>query len=58
VKDQAKEIHALRQEFGEPNPLAERFLHYCSLRGANVPGEPKLAKALIDEIELRKKSDG
>jgi RNAse (barnase) inhibitor barstar len=55
VKDRAKQIHALGKEFGEPNALADRFLHYCSLRGANVPGEPKLAKALLDEIESRDK---
>jgi hypothetical protein len=30
--------------------VVERFLHYCSLRGANAPGEPKLAKAFLDEI--------
>jgi len=46
----ALHIRSLRTEFGQPNPLVERFLHYCSLRGANVPGEPKLAKALLDEI--------
>ena len=51
LKDRAKQIRILREEFGEPNPLVERFLHYCSLRGANVPGEPKLAKAFLEEIE-------
>lgn len=54
LKERAKEIYALRMEFGQPNPLVERFLHYCSLRGANVPGEPKLAKALLYEIGLEK----
>jgi hypothetical protein len=50
LKDSAKEIHALREGFGQPNPLVERFLHYCSLRGANVLGEPKLAKVFLDEL--------
>ena len=50
VKELAREIHALCEEFGQPNPLVERYLHLCSLRGANVPGEPKLARALLDEI--------
>jgi hypothetical protein len=51
LKEIAGQIRALRGEFGQPNPLVERFLHYCSLRGPNVPGEPKLAKAFLDEIE-------
>ena len=51
LKEIAFEVRALREEFGEPNPLAERFLHYCSLRGANIPGEPKLAKVFLDEIQ-------
>jgi RNAse (barnase) inhibitor barstar len=50
LRRRAKQIHILRAEFGQPNSAVERFLHYCSLRGANVPGEPKLAKALFDEI--------
>jgi len=51
LKEIALQIRSLRAEFGRPNPLVERFLHYCSLRGANVPGEPKLARALLDEIQ-------
>lgn len=51
VRQRAAQIHALREESGQPNPLVERFLYYCSLRGANVPGEPKLARVLLDEIE-------
>ena len=50
VKEIAMEIRAIRAEFGQPNPLVERFLHYLSLRGANVPGEPKLARAFLNEI--------
>ena len=50
LKEIALEIRALRAEFGRPNPLVERFLHYCSMRGANVPGEPKLAKTLLEEL--------
>lgn len=51
LKEIALQIRSLRAEFGRPNPLVERFLHYCSMRGANIPGEPKLAKALLDEIQ-------
>ena len=50
LRRRAKQIHILRLEFGQPNSLVERFLHCCSLRGANVPGEPKLAKVFLDEI--------
>jgi hypothetical protein len=51
LKGIAGEIQSIRLEFGESNPQVERFLHYCSLRGSNVPGEPKLAKLFLDELE-------
>jgi hypothetical protein len=47
----AEEIQALRSGFGESCTLAERLLYFRSLRGGNVPGEPKLAKKLLDEME-------
>ena len=50
LKRRAQQIRILRAEFGQTDFVVERFWHYCSLRGANVPGEPKLAKALLDEI--------
>jgi hypothetical protein len=50
LKEIAVEIRALRAEFGQPNPMVERFLHCCSLRGSNDPGEPKIAKTFLDEI--------
>jgi hypothetical protein len=51
LKEIANAVRTLRREFGQPNPLVDRFMHYCSLRGANIPGEPKLAKAFLDEIQ-------
>jgi len=51
LKSMAREIRSIRQDFGQTDPLVERFLDYCSLRGANVPGEPKLARLLLDEVE-------
>jgi hypothetical protein len=51
LEETAEEIHGLRAEFGQPNPLVERFLRYYSQRGANVPGEPKLATAFLNEIQ-------
>lgn len=52
LKNLAAEIHAIRIEFGQPNSVCERFLHLCSLRGANVAGEPKLARDFLEELEL------
>jgi len=49
VVEMAEEIRTLRSEVGELNNLAERLLHYRSLRGSNVPGEPKLAREFLRE---------
>jgi hypothetical protein len=47
-------IRELRRQLGiaQAFPAHERFLHYRSFRGPNVPGEPKLAEALWRELEL------
>jgi hypothetical protein len=55
LKDLAREIKIARLEFGQANESCERFLRLCSLRGSNIPGEPKLAAeflASIPESEL------
>jgi len=46
-EEMAKEIEATRSEFGQPNPLCERFLLLCSERGENLSGEPKRAKKFL-----------
>jgi hypothetical protein len=51
LKSMAAEIRSLRQDFGEQNPGVERFLHHCSLRGSNLPGEPRLAQSLLEELK-------
>jgi len=51
LKHIAREIQLIRLNFQESDPLAERFLHYCSLRGSNLPGEPRLAQKFLHEIE-------
>ena len=45
-------IRELRSQLGITETFRphERFLHYRSLRGPNVPGEPKLAEALWREL--------
>jgi hypothetical protein len=51
LKELAYEIKSFRLDFGQPNQTCERYLQLCSLRGANVPGEPKLAIAFLNDIE-------
>jgi hypothetical protein len=46
VLEMAEEIQALRSGFGESSTIAEQFLYFRSLRGANV-------KKLMDEIEAK-----
>ena len=50
VVEMAEEIRALCSEAGELNSLAERLLHFRSLRGQNVPGEPNLANEFLQEL--------
>jgi hypothetical protein len=50
LKEIAVEIREIRAEFGQPNSQVDEFLRLCSLRGSNVPGEPKLANVFLDEI--------
>ena len=52
VVEMAEEIRALRSEAGELNDSAERLLHFRSLCGPNVPGEPKLAKEFLLQLEV------
>jgi ribonuclease inhibitor len=54
LKNCAKQIQTLREELGQSNSLAEQFLNCCSLRGANVTGEPKLARALLGKVRSGK----
>ena len=51
LKELAHEIRSLRLDFGQPNPICERYLELCSLRGSNVPGEPKLAAEFLQEFD-------
>jgi hypothetical protein len=50
LKNMAQEIRSLRIEFGQANEHCERFIQLCSLRGPNVPGEPKLATEFLDRL--------
>lgn len=57
VVEMATEIQELRSESGESNNLAERLLYFRSLRGSNVPGEPKLAKKFLEELTSKATND-
>ncbi len=52
LREAAREIRQIRLEWGSVNPSAEKFLEYCDQRGANLPGEPKRARKLLDELHL------
>ena len=51
AKNLAEEIRSLRSEFGETNETCERFIQLCSLRGANVLGEPTLASDFLASLK-------
>jgi hypothetical protein len=51
LKEMAREIIEIKSEYGEQDMECERLLHYCSLRGPHVVGEPKLAEQLLNEIQ-------
>ncbi len=50
LKEMAFEIQELRAEWGTSNPNVEKFLEYCSQRGENLPGKPKRASKLLNEL--------
>lgn len=50
LKNLAQEIRSLWTEFGQTNEQCERFIRLSSLRGPNVPGEPKLAADFLASI--------
>jgi len=56
LKGMASEIKLILDDSGEQNEVVERFLHYCSLRGSNVPGEPRLAQSFLAELNSERSS--
>jgi hypothetical protein len=51
LKELASEIESIGHELGQTNETCERFLYFYSLRGSNVPGEPRLAAKFLAEID-------
>lgn len=52
VREAALRIHSIRASYGVPNELSEGFLKLCSLRGSNIPGEPRLAEEFLRQLNL------
>jgi hypothetical protein len=53
LKELAQEIRSIRMGFGQIDENCERFLQLCSLRGSNIPGEPKLAAEFLADLRVR-----
>ena len=51
LKELALEIRSIGLELGQANENCEHFLQLYALRGANIPGEPKLAAQFLANIE-------
>ena len=54
--EMASEIKRVRDILGytESYALCDRFSQYRAMKGANVPGEPKLAKQFLSDISADK----
>jgi hypothetical protein len=50
VKEMAHEIQSLHSISGSRNEICEEYLQLYSLKGSNIPGEPKLASAFLSQI--------
>ncbi len=46
-------LQAILAQSSESDPLCDQFLDLCSIHGENDPGEPRLARAFLTEIEGR-----
>lgn len=52
LKELAEETRSIGAEFGQPNPMSERFLECCAERGENLPGEAKCAKRFLKILRI------
>ena len=50
LRELAFALQAILAQSGESDPLCDQFLDLCSIHGENDPGEPKLARAFLNEI--------
>jgi len=52
LREIALELQADGFQDEEIRSMCNKFLCLCDLRGPNIPGEPRLAAALLNEIEV------
>jgi hypothetical protein len=50
LRELAFALQAILAQSGESAPLCDQFLDLCSIHGESDPGEPKLARAFLNEI--------
>lgn len=53
LRELAFALQSILAQSGETDPLCDQFLDLCSIHGENDPGEPRLARAFLNEIEGR-----
>jgi hypothetical protein len=51
LRELAFALQAILAQSGESDLLCEQFLDLCSIHGENDPGEPRLARAFLNQIE-------
>jgi hypothetical protein len=51
LRELAFALQSILAQSGENDPLCDQFLDLCSIHGENDPGEPRLARAFLNEIE-------
>jgi hypothetical protein len=50
LRELAFALQSILAQSDEVDPLCDQFLDLCSIHGENDPGEPKLARAFLNEI--------
>jgi hypothetical protein len=50
LRELAFALQSILAQSGENDSLCDQFLDLCSIHGENDPGEPKLARAFLNEI--------
>jgi len=51
LRELAFALQTILSQSGESDALCDQFLDLCSIHGENDPGEPRLARAFLNEIE-------
>ena len=51
LRELAFALQSILAQNEESDPLCDQFLDLCSIHGENAPGEPKLARAFLSQIE-------